>query len=160
MTAERTPDDTAEITIAAAPATVWAMITDVTRMGEWSPECYRCSWLDGGTGARVGARFKGWNRQDLGPVPVRWSTTSRVTEATAPERFAFETKQSGATWAYELSATADGGTRVVETRTEGTRPLIAKVFNAVMPDRDARLARGMAETLERLRAAAEAEATA
>ena len=69
--------DRAEIDIAAPPARVWDLVTDLYRMGDWSPECYRCAWMDGGTGPRVGARFKGWNRQDLGPIPVRWTMQAR-----------------------------------------------------------------------------------
>lgn len=155
MSEDRPPDDTAEITIAAPPSEVWAMVSDVTRMGEWSPECHRCVWLDGGTGPRVGARFKGWNEQKVGPLPVRWSTTSTVTEAVPGERFAFRTKQSGVTWAYRFHLAGDGATQVVETRTESERPPLAKVFNAVMPDRRGTLQRGMTETLDRLKSAAE-----
>ena len=149
------PVDRAEIDIAAPPARVWDLVTDLDRMGDWSPECYRCAWMDGGTGPRVGARFKGWNRQDLGPIPVRWTTVSTVTESTRGEAFAFTTKQSGATWSYTLTPTDDGGTHVVETRTDGEKPLVAKVFHKVMPGRDEILVDGMAATLERVKAAAE-----
>jgi uncharacterized protein YndB with AHSA1/START domain len=148
--------DRAEIDIAAPPARVWDLITDLDRMGDWSPECYRCAWMDGGTGPRVGARFKGWNRQDLGPIPVRWTTVSTVTAAERGKEFTFTTKQSGATWSYTLAPTDDGGTRLVETRTDGEKPLVAKVFHKVMPGRDEILTDGMTATLERVKAAAEA----
>ncbi len=156
MTAEPGTVDTTEITIAAPPEAVWDLVADVTRMGDWSPECYRCAWVDGGTGPRAGARFKGWNRQDLGPVPVKWSTTSTVLDATRGELFSFVTKESGATWTYRFTATPDGGTHVVETRSDGVKPMVAKVFGAVMPGRDERLRDGMEQTLRRLKAAAEA----
>jgi len=148
--------DTAEIDISAPPEAVWDLITDVTRMGEWSPECYRCTWLDGGTGPREQARFKGWNRQNLGPIPVRWTTTSTVVASTRGEVFSFTTKDSAATWTYRLTPTADGGTHVVETRADGDKPLLAKVFNAVMPRRGDLLREGMQATLARLKTAAEA----
>lgn len=147
-------DDRAEIDVDAPPDAVWDLVSDVTQMGRWSPECYRCRWLDGGTGPRQGARFKGWNRQRVGPVPVQWSTTSTVLETRRGEVFSFLTKQSGATWTYRFEP-RDGGTHVVETREEGTRPLVAKAFDAVMPGRDELLRQGMAETLRRLKAAAE-----
>jgi hypothetical protein len=35
---------------------------DITRMGKWSPERYRCKWHDGAPASRVGARFCGYNR--------------------------------------------------------------------------------------------------
>jgi uncharacterized protein YndB with AHSA1/START domain len=147
--------DTAEIDISAPPDAVWDLITDVTRVGEWSPECYRCTWLDGGTGPREQARFKGWNRQDLGPIPVRWTTTSTVVASTRGEVFSFTTKDSAATWTYRLTATADGGTHVVETRTDGDKPLLARVFHKVMPRRDDRLSDGMHQTLQRIKSTAE-----
>jgi hypothetical protein len=56
------------IEIAAPPELVYDLLADITRMGEWSPECYRCVWLDGAGAAGVGTRFRGYNR--LGPY--RW----------------------------------------------------------------------------------------
>ena len=64
----------ARIEIEAAPLTVYELVSDITRMGEWSPECYRCEWLDGATTAAPGARFRGHNR--LGKIrgtPMRSS---------------------------------------------------------------------------------------
>ncbi|MFN8034426.1 MAG: SRPBCC family protein [Acidimicrobiia bacterium] len=47
----------------AAPAdTVWAMVSDVTRMGEWSPENQGGTWLGGATGPQPGAKFRSANR--------------------------------------------------------------------------------------------------
>ena len=53
----------ARIEMAAPPDVVYALVADVTRLGEWSPECYRCQWLDGVTAAVPGARFHGYNRR-------------------------------------------------------------------------------------------------
>lgn len=54
------------IDILAPSGRVYDLISDITWMGHWSPECYRCVWLDGATGADVGARFRGYNR--VGPT--------------------------------------------------------------------------------------------
>ena len=67
----------ARVEIDAAPLTVYELISDITRMGDWSPECYRCEWLNGATAAEEGARFRGHNR--LGKV--RWHTDAIVTVA-------------------------------------------------------------------------------
>ena len=48
--------------IAASPEAVFAAISDVTRMGEWSPECHACEWGDGATAPAVGVTFTGHNR--------------------------------------------------------------------------------------------------
>ena len=65
------------IDIAAPCDKVWGMVSDVTRMGQWSPETVSGEWLDGAGGPAVGARFRGRNKR-RGP----WTTTSRVTSAT------------------------------------------------------------------------------
>ncbi|CAN5609267.1 SRPBCC family protein [soil metagenome] len=150
-----TTSDVAEIDVAAAPEAVWDMVSDITQMGRWSPECDRCRWLDGGTGPREGARFKGWNRQALGPIPIRWSTVSTVVEAQRGEVFSFFTKDSGATWTYRFES-RDDGTHLVETREQGKKPLMARAFGAVMPGRAELQRDGMAETVRRIKAVAEA----
>src|SRR5215213_9637584 len=48
--------------IKASPMAVWSAVSDVTRMGEWSPECHTCAWAEDATGPAVGARFVGHNR--------------------------------------------------------------------------------------------------
>jgi len=63
----------ASIHIAAPPDLVYELVADVTRMGKWSPECYRCEWLDVATSASVGARFRGYNRRGN----YRWERTAQ-----------------------------------------------------------------------------------
>ena len=60
------------------------MVADVSRMGEWSPECQRCELLGGATQADVGTRFRGSNRRK-----GAWRTEATVTEAKTGEVFAF-----------------------------------------------------------------------
>ena len=36
----------AETVIDASPEQVWAVVSDLRRMGEWSPQCRRCEWED------------------------------------------------------------------------------------------------------------------
>ncbi len=56
--ADRRSHDSVSIDIAAPPEKVYALVSDITRMGEWSPECRSCRWADEATGPTVGARFK------------------------------------------------------------------------------------------------------
>lgn len=46
-----------ERVVAAEPERLYALIADVTRVGEWSPECHSCRWLGDVTEAEAGARF-------------------------------------------------------------------------------------------------------
>jgi len=140
------------VTIASPPTAVYDLIADVTAMGQWSPECVRCEWLD--EPGRVGSRFRGHNRRGW----LRWKTVARVVAAERGEAFAFTTMhrdRESTRWRYELRASAMG-TDVVESFEAVFVPqpirLIERVF---MPNRQSELVAGMHATLERIRAAAE-----
>jgi uncharacterized protein YndB with AHSA1/START domain len=147
--------DEVSVDVAAPPQRVWALLTDVTQMGRWSPECWSCNWLDGADRPAPGARFTGRNRRGL----MRWTTTCTVVAADEPSHFAFEVDQSGMRWGYRFEG--DGGrTRVTEYRQE-VRPKpwwvnLAYAARLLGRDPDAIVRRGMDETLRRLKAAAEA----
>jgi len=51
--------DSVTIHIQAPAEQIWALVSDVTRIGSFSPETFEAEWLDGATGPRVGARFRG-----------------------------------------------------------------------------------------------------
>lgn len=147
----------ASCTVQAAPETLYALVSDVRRMGEWSPECRRCEWIDGATGPAVGARFKGSNRRAL----VRWSTKLRVVTADSGREFAFVTIQGGhdeTQWTYRFEPHPEGST-VIETF-EMMRDLpwylrLAEITLMGVTDRKADLESGMRATLARLKTAVE-----
>ena len=68
---------TVDRAIAAPAETVRTLVSDVTQMGEWSPEAVGAEWLGGATGPTVGACFKGSNQRGR----RRWSTKAEVVEA-------------------------------------------------------------------------------
>jgi uncharacterized protein YndB with AHSA1/START domain len=141
--------------IDAPPERVYALISDVTRMGDWSPECYKCAWQGGASSAVVGARFRGSNRQGL----LRWSTTSEVVAADPGREFAFTTKageRDVTRWRYVFTPNA-GGTDATERYEKVYTPGYVKMAERLfMRHRDEQLERGMRATLDRLKAAAEA----
>jgi uncharacterized protein YndB with AHSA1/START domain len=147
---------TKEVTvhIDAPPARVYELVSDVTRMGEWSPECVRCVWQDGATGPVVGARFRGSNRQGW----LRWSTTAEVVAAEPGREFAFTTKvkqRDSTRWRYVLSPAGEG-TDMTESYVPMYEPAITKLFERLfMRNREQQLEDGMRTTLERVRIAAE-----
>ena len=83
---KRIPHDEVTTEIAAAPQAVYALVSDITRMGEWSPETVRAVWIKGASGPAVGARFKAWNKGRRGPAWFNWPT---VTVADEGREFAF-----------------------------------------------------------------------
>jgi hypothetical protein len=97
------------IVVARSPEDLFDMVSDVTRMGEWSTVCKAC-WWDEGDSPRVGAKFTGRNE-----LPDRtWETSSEVVAATRGEEFAFVVAGSVARWGYTF-ATVEGGTRITES---------------------------------------------
>lgn len=145
--------DDVSVHIAAAPHEVWDLITDVTQMGRWSPECTG-GRFSRGTGPTPGARFVGHNRHGA----MRWSTHCTVVAAEPPEHFAFEVAESRTRWGYRLHAT-DGGTELTEYRCSlGPSPwYIRWIAQAGLLgcDRDTLMVDGMRQTLRAIKAAAE-----
>lgn len=150
--------------VAASPEAVYALISDVTRMGEWSDECYRCDWSSGVDGPAVGATFDGHNRHG----DREWTTQGRIVAASPGREFAFECSLGGyhySTWGYRIEADdVDAGCLVTEW-TEDLRPDhllgVATRISGVEARSDrvrsgARNEAAMTRTLARLAAAAEA----
>lgn len=141
--------------IAASPEAVYAAISDVTRMGEWSEECHTCEWHEGVDGPAVGATFDGHNRHG----DHEWTTQGKVIEAEPGRAFAFECSMMDfhySTWGYRIEP-IEGGSRVTEW-TEDLRPDSVLEFSKQMSgveDRTAKNEAMMSTTLERLAAALE-----
>ena len=147
---------TVEREVKAPAERVWAMVSDVTRMGEWSPEATGARWRGDATGPKVGARFSGRNRRGW----RRWSTVGKVTESEPGKAFAFDVFAGPlkvATWAYRFEPTADG-CRVQESwRDNRSGPWLkwGGVLASGVSDRETHNRAGMEQTLENLAAAAE-----
>ena len=73
--------------MAAPPEKVWALVSDVTRIGEFSPETFEARWTRGSTGPEVGASFKGHVKRN-GVGPTYWSPC-QVTKCVPNEVFEF-----------------------------------------------------------------------
>jgi hypothetical protein len=153
----------ASVHVNATPESVYELVSDVTRMGEWSPETVQCRWLGGATGPAVGARFKGVNRRGF----MRWSTTPRVVAAEPGREFAFVAnlmivRRDMTKWTYRFEPAADGGTDVTESfEMVGDLPWFVSFGERRLmriEDRKADLEAAMQCTLERIKAAAEGNA--
>jgi hypothetical protein len=138
----------------AGPEAVWKVVSDLARMPEFSPEL-RKAFVVGKPG--VGANIIGINRRKA----VFWPTSSKVVRWEPGRAVAWKTRESGATWIYELEATTTGtavtGTRVLSKFTFGTSLLGPVIGGAA--GHDAELAVGIRTTLERIRSAVEKSGT-
>lgn len=141
--------------ISASSHEVYAAISDVTRMGEWSQECYACEWHPGFDKSVVGASFDGHNRHG----EHQWTTQGKVIEADPGRAFAFECSMMDfhyATWGYRIEPT-ETGCRVTEW-TQDLRPESALEFSkqiSGIDDRRSRNRETMGHTLERIAGAVE-----
>jgi uncharacterized protein YndB with AHSA1/START domain len=145
----------AEATIDAPTARVWELLSDLSKMPDWSPELVRMMPLKRG-GLRVGQWYLGINRRKA----VVWPTRSVVAQLEPERSLAWDTRSSGARWIWELSPDGEG-TRVVHRRPvpralTGISKLFAPVFLGGSASHAAELETGMAQTVSRLKAAVEA----
>lgn len=149
------------VDVGARPETVWALISDLTRMGEWSPECVGVTWAGsppGPGGPSVGAVFKGRNRNGL----RRWSTKGTVIAAEPSRKLAWDSAALGlpvARWSYTIEPSGEG-CRVTETFEDKRGGFLRLVGPAItgVKDRPGHNESGMRTTLERVKAAAESGA--
>jgi uncharacterized protein YndB with AHSA1/START domain len=135
---------------------IWELISDVTKIGLYSPETFEAEWLDGATAPAVGARFRGHVRRN-GWGPVYW-TTCRVSDAEPGKVFEFQVINAGRplnTWRYELAPGADGSTEVTESF-QLAPALPMRIYWALAGWARGRTnERGMRQTLERIKAQVE-----
>jgi len=141
--------------ISAPAELVWSLVSDLPRMGEWSPENLGGEWVKGATGVAVGARFKGRNKNGS----KAWSTSVKVNEVQAPKKLSFALMALGKNWCdweYEITPTATGCTVThnwVDHRSKFANYL-GKLVSGVS-DRAEHNRRNMEATLKNLKAAAE-----
>lgn len=146
------------VTVPAGVDAVWAVLSDPTRVGEWSHECVGARWLDGSDHAVPGARFRGRNVAGV----ARWGRICEV-ESAAPYRLAWRTVPTRAYpdssgWSITLEP-VDGGTRISqEFRVLHAPRVLGVVYALLIPNhRDRTVA--LAGDLRRLGEVAGAGAT-
>jgi uncharacterized protein YndB with AHSA1/START domain len=79
--------DSVTVHMAAPPERVWELVSDVTKIGRYSPETFEGEWIEGATGPAVGAKFRGHVKRN-GKGPIYW-TTCAVTACVPGHEFAF-----------------------------------------------------------------------
>ena len=150
--------DTVSLDIDADADKLYGMVSDLPRIGEWSPECERVEWEGDVTEPVEGTEFVGHNA--VGPGRrIRYKRHGTVLEAKAGRAFSFITDEGGkpsTAWHYTFEPLDGGGTRVTEAYEVRWIPTWARILD-VPTNRHKELVRGMRTTLERLKATAEAQ---
>lgn len=145
----------ATIEIAAPPAQVWSLVTDLKRMASFSPQVVK-TVVRGGGPVADGTTFFNINRRGL----LFWPTQAMVVRCEPHTDFAFRIKENYTIWSFALEPTADGGTRVTQRREtpKGISDLSLSLTKTVLggvPKFTDELQAGMQETLEKIKAEAE-----
>jgi uncharacterized protein YndB with AHSA1/START domain len=146
---------TASVDVAAPAEAVWRLVSDVRRMGEWSPECRKVV-LFGGSEAGLGVNLLGINKRGW----AVWPTTARIVRFEPGRAVAWKVRESGATWTYEVESTATG-TRLSSRRDLGGYSWLTRLAGPLIggaENHDRELVSGMRMTLVRMKSAAEAAA--
>lgn len=143
------------IDIAAPPARVWEMVSDVRRMHEWSPQVTSTRLRAGHERVGPGAQFT--NRNHHGDL--EWTTHAEITRWVPDEEVAFRIAENWVTWSFRLHAVDGSVTRLVQRRDapEGISQLSRDLTDGFLGGQEeftAALRAGMRETLERIREAA------
>jgi Polyketide cyclase / dehydrase and lipid transport len=146
-----------EVTIhMKAPADkIWDLVSDVTKIGRYSPETFEAVWMDGATGPVVGARFRGHvKRNEKGPI--YWTTcTVRVSEPAKEFTFGVgNTDKPLNIWSYKLSPSGDG-TDVTESFQLADKAVFRLYWAVLGKLRGKRNHNDMLRTLERIKAEVE-----
>ena len=141
------------IDILATPADVWAVVSDMRRMTEWSPEVifqgFTRRELRKGTRSINLNKFKG----------VIWPTLTKITEFEPEKKLSFYVAGPAALWMYLLEPTATG-TRLIERReiNRARRTIANKALGTILGgtvSREVVIIEGMNKTLARIKAEAE-----
>jgi uncharacterized protein YndB with AHSA1/START domain len=147
--------DSVTVHMHAPPEQIWDLLSDVTKIGRYSPETFEAEWLDGATGPAVGARFRGHVKRN-GRGPTYW-TTCTVRESVPGEVFSFGVgapEKPLNVWSYRLASAGDGTDVTESFALAELAPL--RLYWALLGWARGRTNRnGMRTTLERVKAEVE-----
>ena len=157
---------TVSIEVARSPRAAWDLVTDIRRIGEFSPECIGARWIDGSSGPSVGARFEGTNRafDASDDTESIWIRPCTVTRAQAPERFSYTVGDrydgtAASSWDIEIEPTP-AGCRITQRFQHLPRGLSGirhmcdedpEHAEFIVKERVEQLTAGMTQTLQRMK---------
>lgn len=149
------------IEIAAPPARVWALVGDPRRMPEWSSQVDSTRLATGHEEVGLGARLT--NRNVLGELA--WITHAEVVRFAPGHEIAFRIEENWSIWSFTLTPSPGGGTTLTQRREapDGLSAYSLQAQDTWLGGQQAfteTLRAGMAETLDRIRVAAETSVVA
>lgn len=147
--------DSVTVHMNAPPGRVWDLVSDVTKIGRYSPETFEAKWIDGATGPAAGAKFRGHVKRN-GKGPVYWTTCTVVTSDPGRE-FTFgvgSARRPLNVWSYKLEPSGDG-TDVTESFALAQTWWLKLYWTLLGWARGRTNREGMRKTLERIKSEVE-----
>ncbi|MFG3700491.1 SRPBCC family protein [Micromonospora sp. NPDC047620] len=162
-----------DLHLAADPARVWELVTDIELPTRFSTELRRVRWLDGIRGPALGARFEGHNHH---PALGEWRTISHVVRFDEQQVFGWvvldpdnrfgggpvDLRRPAAAWQFRLAPEGDGCRLVQSVRIGPGRSGVSLVIDRspeneeqIIEHRRATLRDAMTATLQGIRGLAE-----
>ena len=151
------------------PPRAWDLVSDPTRIGEFSAECKNARWIEGDERPAVGARFEGTNQSVLDDGQIfEWTRPCTITRCERPSLYAYVTHDRwdhpATEWSFSLDEIPTGcrvthSMRLLPGGLSGLRlaadedPSSAQ---AMLDRRLPRLLQGIQETLQRMKSCLEA----
>jgi len=123
-----------EATSRATPEQVWAIISDVTRIGDWSHECRAAEWLGETRRAAPGARFRGGNTVGR----MSWSRQCEIVVADAPHLLTWRTVPTRlytdqTEWRITIDSDGDVTTIVQSFEVLRLNPIMERLIHLLLP---------------------------
>lgn len=148
------------IHVDAPPVEVYALVADVTRTPEWSPEVVRCRWT-GPARPAPGARFRGTSRSGL----LRWTRTCEVQAAIPGVEFSFTTlrdaiNRDSTTWRFTFEPSGQGTLLTESFEIHELPGLAVRVVSSLLAARPADMTLHVHRSLGRIKAIVERERAA
>lgn len=131
------PEISASTTVNAPASKVWQRVTDLSAMGQRSPQCKKMILLPRRKSSAAdaapapGTVTINLNRQGI----LWWPTWAVVTEVVPEKVFEFKIPLNGTRWRFEISPTADGSQTVLTEKRlapGGKTSLISRVLVAAV----------------------------
>lgn len=149
------PQLESRIDIEAPPERVWALISDVRNIADWSPQVTSTRLRAGFEECALGTQFTSRNVHG----ELEWTTHGEIVRFSPGSEIAFRVEENWVIWGFQLAATATG-TELVQRREtpEGVSQLSQDLTDGFMGGTDQfaeALRAGMRQTLEAIKAAAE-----
>jgi uncharacterized protein YndB with AHSA1/START domain len=137
--------------IKATPEKVWAVVSDLQRMGEWSPQCRKVI-VRGGGPVTLGTKTINVNKRGL----LVWPTTAKVIRFEENKEIAYRITENGSIWSFTITP-SENGVKLTERREapNNTKKVSQVLINVAMGGEkpfDAELVDGMNQTLGKIKA--------